>query len=311
MKKVLKVNIFFLVLILLQVKGGYLLIPIRNLIKTNTGLLLLTTQIVFLIIPIVIYMLITKQSIRRTFRFNKINLTSVILLVVIGLFFIPLASFLSYLTSFFYYNNVQDVFNKLKSLPIVVMIAIVALTPACCEELTMRGVVLSGYDDVKLWKAALINGFLFAVLHLNPPQFLYAFVLGIILACVVRITNSIFASMIIHFTFNGVNTLMSWAILKGASAAAKKSQQSMNNNMSMKLVSLASLFILALIAVAVIIGLMKELIKESKRGAYNNIPINSTGNTEVMTFTNKAVAAIPIVISVVIYVLVVTSKAAS
>ncbi|WP_234117367.1 CPBP family intramembrane glutamic endopeptidase [Clostridium hydrogenum] len=311
MKKVLKVNIFFLILILLQIKGGYLLIPIRNLIKNNTGLLLLTTQIAFLIIPIVIYMLITKQSIRRTFRFNKINFTSVVLLVVMGLFFIPLAGFLSYLTSFFYYNNVQDVFNKLQSLPIVVMVAIVALTPACCEELTMRGVVLSGYDDVKLWKAALINGFLFAVLHLNPPQFLYAFALGIILACVVRITNSIFASMIIHFTFNGVNTLMSWAILKGASSATiKKSQQSMNNT-SMKLVGLASLFIVALIAVAVIIGLMKELIKESKRGAYNNIPVSSSGSHEVMTFTNKAVAAIPIVISVVIYVLVVTSRGVS
>ena len=42
-------------------------------------------------------------------------------------------------------------------------------------------------------------------MHLDPQQFLYATVLGVILALVVRITNSIFASILMHFLINGTS----------------------------------------------------------------------------------------------------------
>ena len=42
-------------------------------------------------------------------------------------------------------------------------------------------------------------------MHLDPQQFLYAAVLGFVLALVVRITNSIFASALIHFLINGTS----------------------------------------------------------------------------------------------------------
>ena len=46
-------------------------------------------------------------------------------------------------------------------------------------------------------------------MHLDGQQFLYAVALGIILALVVRITKSIFSSMIIHFIINGTSVTMS------------------------------------------------------------------------------------------------------
>ena len=42
-------------------------------------------------------------------------------------------------------------------------------------------------------------------MHLDPQQFLYATVLGGVLALVVRITNSIFAASLIHFLINGTS----------------------------------------------------------------------------------------------------------
>ena len=45
-------------------------------------------------------------------------------------------------------------------------------------------------------------------MHLDPQQFLYATVLGFILALVVRITNTIFASALIHFLINGTSITM-------------------------------------------------------------------------------------------------------
>ena len=43
----------------------------------------------------------------------------------------------------------------------------------------------------------------FGIFHLDAQQFLYAAVLGFIFSLVVRITNSIYASMIMHFIING------------------------------------------------------------------------------------------------------------
>lgn len=304
MKKPIRVNIFFLILILLQIYGGYLLKPIAKVIKFNTASLLLITQILFLIVPVIIYLIVTRQSIKETLRFNRLKIRSASLIVVMGFLFIPVAMFLSQITSFFFYNNVQDVFKKLQNLPLGLMIGLVALTPALCEEITMRGVVLSGYNGSKIWKAALINGFLFGILHLNPPQFLYAFVLGVMLAYVVRITNSIFASMIIHFIFNGTNTAMSWVVMRMSSDVLKKSQQNANN-VTVKIMSVVFLGVISAIAVVAIITLMKELIKDNKG---NNINLRLEGSSEVMLVKDKIIAAVPIIISVVIYFLLVMKK---
>lgn len=304
MKKPIRVNIFFLILILLQIYGGYLLKPIAKVIKFNTASLLLTTQILFLIVPVIIYLIVTRQSIKETLRFNRLKIRSASLIVVMGFLFIPVAMFLSQITSFFFYNNVQDVFKKLQNLPLGLMIGLVALTPALCEEITMRGVVLSGYNGSKIWKAALINGFLFGILHLNPPQFLYAFVLGVMLAYVVRITNSIFASMIIHFIFNGTNTAMSWVVMRMSSDVLKKSQQNANN-VTVKIMSVVFLGVISAIAIVAIITLMKELIKDNKG---NNINLRLEGSSEVMLVKDKIIAAVPIIISVVIYFLLVMKK---
>lgn len=304
MKKPIKVNIFFLILILMQVFGGYLLKPFTKIIRFNTASLLLTTQLVFLILPVIIYFIVTRQSIKETLRFNPLKLRSAALVVVMGFLFVPVGMFLGYVTSFFFYNNVQDVFNKLKTLPLGLMIALVALTPALCEEITMRGVVLSGYNKSKIWIAALINGFLFAVLHLNPPQFLYAFILGVLLAYVVRITNSILASMIIHFIFNGTNTFLSWINMKQSAATLKKGQD-MINNMNVRIMMAVFLGIIAVVAVAAIITLMKELIKDNKENL-NNVSLTPGGSAEIMMVKDKIAAAVPVVISVVIYLLLVT-----
>ncbi|MFL0250867.1 CPBP family intramembrane glutamic endopeptidase [Clostridium neuense] len=307
MKRPIKVNIFFLILILLQVFGGYIIRPISKVIKFTVASSLLTTQLMFLILPVIIYFIITRQSIKETLRFNKIKIRSIGLIAVMGFLFVPVGMFLGQVTSFFFYNNVQDVFNKLQSLPLGLMLGVVALTPALCEEITMRGVVLSGYNGSKLWKAALINGFLFAVLHLNPPQFLYALVLGVMLAYVVRITNSIFASMIIHFIFNGTNTLLSWWSMKVNSTAAIKKSQAMLNNTSAKIMATVFLGVIAIIAVAAIVTLIKELIKDNKENL-NNVNLLPSGSAEVMLLKDKIAAAVPVVISVVIYFLLVMKR---
>ena len=83
------------------------------------------------------------------------------------------------------------------------MMLLVAVMPAITEEITLRGIVLSGYDNKNMYVSCAIIGLLFGIFHLDYQQFLYAAILGFILALVVRITNSIFAGSLIHFIING------------------------------------------------------------------------------------------------------------
>ena len=92
--------------------------------------------------------------------------------------------------------------NKFKY---IILLLLVAVLPAITEEITIRGVVLSGYEDKNIYLSSMVTGLLFGIMHLDAQQFLYATILGFVLALVVRITNTIFASALIHFLINGTS----------------------------------------------------------------------------------------------------------
>ncbi|MDF2504966.1 type II CAAX endopeptidase family protein [Clostridium sp.] len=305
MKKVFYANIFFFILILIQIGGSYLLKPVVVLFHLNLPSVLVTTQIVFLIVPIIIYLVVTKQSVAKTLRIRPLKIKDLVLVIITGFLIYPIASFLGLITNLVFHNNVNDVLGKMSSLPLMVMIIVIALTPAICEELTMRGVILSGYKKIGIHKAAIITGFLFGVLHLNPSQFLYTFVLGIILAYMVDATGSIFASMICHFIFNGINAIASWNSLKSGT----KAQDITALSPAMRNTALIIFLIASIISVIIIISIIRTIkkrnriyieIREEQEEAMNSRDYNYSE-------LDESVSAIrlysPIIISVIVYIL--------
>ncbi|MGL5352882.1 MAG: CPBP family intramembrane glutamic endopeptidase [Clostridium sp.] len=206
MKKVFKANLYFLIIILLEIFLPFVLQPIYNIIGLGDirVLLVLNHAIIFLI-PAIIYVLVNKASVKETFKLNKIYLKDLLLIVVLGFVCQPIMTFFSLITSFFFKNEIGAFMTEIVSTPYVLLLMLVAVLPAITEEVTIRGVILSGYDNKNKYKAALITGLFFGMLHLDPQQFLYATVLGFILALVVRATKSIFAAAIIHFLINGTS----------------------------------------------------------------------------------------------------------
>ena len=114
-------------------------------------------------------------------------------------------TFFSLISQFFFENEIGNFVTEIVASPYIILLLLIAVLPAITEEITIRGVVLSGYEDKNIYLAASITGLLFGIMHLDPQQFLYAAVLGFVLALVVRITNSIFASALIHFLINGTS----------------------------------------------------------------------------------------------------------
>lgn len=207
MKKVREVNIYFFIILLLQ-----LFLPVYMIFQwlniTDIRWILFINHIIIFIVPAIIYLLLTKQSPKKVLRLNKLYFKDIIL--IIGLAFVsqPIMTFFSLISQFFFENEIGNFVGEIVNTPYWILLLLVAVLPAITEEITIRGVVLSGYDNKNIYVACAASGLLFGIMHLDPQQFLYATVLGFILALVVRITNSIFASALIHFIINGTSITM-------------------------------------------------------------------------------------------------------
>lgn len=209
MKKVFKANLYFLIIILLEIFLPYVLQPIYSVIGLNDiRILLVLNHAIIFLIPAILYIAINKLSIKETLKLNKLYLKDMLLIVVLGFVCQPIMTFFSLVTSFFFKNEIGAFMTEIVSTQYILLLMLVAVLPAITEEVTIRGVILSGYDNINKYKAALITGLFFGMLHLDPQQFLYATVLGFILALVVRATKSIFAAAIIHFLINGTSITM-------------------------------------------------------------------------------------------------------
>lgn len=206
MKKVLKANIYFLIILLLEIFAPIALLPIYKFIGlTDIRIVLLINHIVLFLLPALIYLLINKLPIKQTLRLNRLYLKDTLLIILLGFLVQPVMMFFSLISAFFFNNEVGAFVSQITSTPYILLLGLIALLPSITEEVTIRGIVLSGYENQNKYIAALITGLFFGILHLDPQQFLYATALGFLFAIVVRITNSIYASMIMHFIINGTS----------------------------------------------------------------------------------------------------------
>lgn len=209
MKKVFKANLYFLIILLLEIFLPYALQPMYYVLGvSDVRIMLVLNHAIIFLIPAIMYVIITKSSAKDTFKLNKLYLKDTILIILLGFVCQPIMTFFSLITSFFFNNEIGVFMTEIVSTPYIFLLMLVAVLPAITEEITIRGVVLSGYDNKNKYKAALITGLFFGMLHLDPQQFLYATVLGFILALVVRTTKSIFSAAIIHFLINGTSITM-------------------------------------------------------------------------------------------------------
>ena len=204
MKKVSRANTYFLIIILLQ-----LFLPVGLVFRwfniTDSKSMLFISHVITFIFPAIIYLIITKQSIKNVLKLNKLYFKDALLIILLAFVCQPIMTFFSLISQFFFENEIGNFVTGIVDSPYIILLLLIAVLPAITEEITIRGVVLSGYEDKNIYLAASITGLLFGIMHLDPQQFLYAAVLGFVLALVVRITNSIFASALIHFLINGTS----------------------------------------------------------------------------------------------------------
>jgi len=87
----------------------------------------------------------------------------------------------------------------------------VAIAAPLLEEILFRGIILEGFlKNYDPWKAIIWSAVIFGLVHLNPYQFIVAFLIGVIMGWIYWKTGSLWLCIIIHFVNNSFGFFASW-----------------------------------------------------------------------------------------------------
>ncbi|MEG1616340.1 MAG: type II CAAX endopeptidase family protein [Bacteroidales bacterium] len=87
------------------------------------------------------------------------------------------------------------------------IISVVVMAPIF-EELFFRGVIMTKLMERSTpWQSIIGSALIFGIIHFNPAQVFNAFLLGILLGWIYYKTESLWASITIHFINNGIAVL--------------------------------------------------------------------------------------------------------
>lgn len=88
--------------------------------------------------------------------------------------------------------------------PLWVVLLVLAVSPAVCEEVFFRGLVLSGMRRLGPWPAIIVTALLFGLAHASIYRVLPTALLGILFGILLWRTRSVFCAMVAHAVNNGL-----------------------------------------------------------------------------------------------------------
>ena len=171
------------------------------------------TQIVFLCIYL-LYHKICRISYKATqISFKKANPLTCILCAVVGVMCV--VGFVWLIEGCFgQLFETLHLNTEAPSLPLnnvgwlFVNLLLLGVVPAICEELLFRGIFYAGFRrQYSVFVSVLLSALTFALMHQNITQFIYPFLIGIILCVVYEKTGNLLYTIIIHM-FNNIATVI-------------------------------------------------------------------------------------------------------
>lgn len=186
-------------------KMGFFVLITQILLALFTGL------VPTIIANLILVALLLKDNTTRYFDFIKIKKFK---LSLMGIFLLITSFCCLYLvnigTSLLEHNILLSNLDKVSTTQIeftvktvLTSLAYYAILPAILEELVYRGAILHISKKFCGNKVAIVfSSTLFALIHENPFQNIYTFIVGIFLACIVIYFDSLFPSIMLHFAIN-------------------------------------------------------------------------------------------------------------
>lgn len=239
--------------------------------ESNVGLmrLILTfSQFMFILFPSIFLVMLQDNNIIQTFRLKKPKM-SVFFVAILGILVIQ-----PFLQVLLYYQNrilfsipfAKDFITQLKELfdsleattemlvkagnvgEFLIIIFVIAVTPAICEEFLFRGLVFTNFEKViPASKAVFFTGLIFALFHFHPFNIIALCVLGIFLTFVVSHSGSIYTAIACHFVNNFVSSLAAFLYGKDFTSSGSMPEMTSQEEIQFALLGIVSLAIFILI----------------------------------------------------------------
>ncbi|HLT23960.1 MAG TPA: type II CAAX endopeptidase family protein [Ignavibacteria bacterium] len=222
----------FVVFFTYQILGGILsasFIGIDDIMSGGkielTRLFTAFSQYMFILFPVLLLSYLQGNNPRDAFKLKKPNIP-ILLLSVIGIVAIlpSIEAFVYFQEKLLYslplgdevLNGIREFDDQMTQLTVklaysyslpemLVVVFVIAVTPAICEEFFFRGLILKNFErSSRAFSAILYTGVLFAIFHFHPLNLIPLVFLGFFLTYVVHYSGSIYTGIICHFVNNGL-----------------------------------------------------------------------------------------------------------
>jgi sodium transport system permease protein len=181
---------------------------------------LLASQWLLLALPAVAFAALGPYDLRRTLAIRAPSGRTLLAAVMIALGGIPVGWVIVWLEMQMFQGGLEALVPLQKLLTAtdteraLQLFLIAAITPAVCEELVFRGVLLQSLGrEMRGWKAVALSAAVFGAFHLSfetALRFLPTAFIGLLMGWVVWHSRSIFASMLMHFVNNAFVVALLW-----------------------------------------------------------------------------------------------------
>lgn len=225
------VIVLFVVFFSYQILGGLIsltFVDIQDPVSGDKNLLRAVTafsQFMFMLFPVLMLSYLQGNRFDDAFKIKKPK-ASMMFLSILGIILIQPA-----IEAYMYFQNkliyslplgetittalkeMDKMFEELTlklvasySVPeLLVVLFVIAVTPAICEEFFFRGLVLKNFERAfKAAPAILYTGILFAIFHFHPLNIIPLLLLGYFLTFIVHYSGSIFTGIVAHFINNAL-----------------------------------------------------------------------------------------------------------
>ena len=191
-----------------------LMLYVGSLLQIRFGLAgVFGTQMILLLVPLflVIY---TKRDIRQTYGFARTNAVNFLggALISVGMVLLNLVITAALMKLFPQSTeNMETVFSDLFESNVVAAFLVIAVTPAVCEEMLFRGVIMRSMKaKYRASSAIAITAVLFGLYHMSLVKFIPTGFIGLLLCLVAWKADSIYPAMLMHFINNAISVIVSY-----------------------------------------------------------------------------------------------------
>lgn len=211
-----KANWAFLVTVVAYFLVSFLMLFLPESMTSN----LLVTNLLLecaLMLPILVFILVSKERIWEFLRFHKIKAGTVLMIALFTVLTAPLLTLVNAISMFWVDNEAVAMLEGYQTggMPFWQLLLATAVIAPLCEEAACRGGFYCAYrKSGSAVKAMLLSAMVFALIHMNFNQASYAFVMGFLAVLLVEATGSLWSSILYHALFNASSSLLVYVVLK-------------------------------------------------------------------------------------------------